>query len=451
MRHTADDVCGGEAVALRLAAGARLADAVTAADPRAWLALDHGVRLADWYGRTRWELRAPLPADLSLLGEPRLALALCHRDGRTREAALGPAARHAGLLPLVVVRCADWVAPVRERAREILRERLDPTGAQTLAPLILLLARRGRGGFAADLLGEVLRTGFHDPLVGLRRHPDTSVRRFAHRLAIEEQLLSVAELALAAHRDPDTVVQRLCADAVLARLAADGTDADVGADAAIELLLTARSAAVRAAGVTALRRAGAPERAAGFLDDRSAAVRACARYVVRQHDGDPAAWYRERCAARSVLAPGAVLGLAECGDRADADVLWPLVRHPDARVRSRAVAGLRMLDAGDVRRLWPLLEDPAPGVVREVVATVLPSAEAEAEAEAKAKAETEAEAIPAHWLVERVGAGWPAHVRFAAFRLLVLRGGDLRRGALLALRDDPDSALRARAARAAEL
>ncbi|MDX3313698.1 HEAT repeat domain-containing protein [Streptomyces sp. NPDC054884] len=276
----------------------------------------------------------------------------------------------------------------------------------------------------------MLRAGPRGPLTGLRAHPDLSVRRFAHRLAVEEKLLSPAELALAAHRDPGDIVQRLCADALLACLAADGADpGDV-----IGLLLTARTPAVRAAGVTALRRAGAPERAAGFLGDRSAAVRACARYVVRQHGGDPAAWYRERCAAPAVLVPGAVLGLAEYGDRADADVLWPLVRHPDARVRSRAVAGLRLLDADDVQRLWPLLDDPAPGVVREVVAAVLPSAEA----------------VPAPWLTERVGAGRPAHVRFAAFRLLVRRGGDLRRAAQLAVRDDPDAALRRRIARVAK-
>ncbi|MDX3797403.1 hypothetical protein [Streptomyces sp. AK04-3B] len=440
------DIRSGTAAAALLAAGTPVRDAVAVADPRAWLALDQGARRPDlrgWDDLTHWERVVPLPADLSLLDEPRLALALCHRDGRTREAALGPAARHAGLLPLVVVRCADWAAPVRERAREVLGERLGPADAETLAPLILLLARRDRGRFAADLLSGLLRAGPRGPLTGLLSHSALPVRRFAHRLAVEEKLLSPGELALAAHREPDAVVQRLCADAVLACLAADGADPDD----TIGLLLTARGAAVRAAGVTALRRAGAPERAAEFLGDRSAVVRACARYVVRQHGGDPAAWYRERCGAPTVLTPGAglasgvgltpgtVLGLAECGDRADAEVLWPLVRHPDARVRSRAVAGLRMLDADDVRLLWPLLDDPAPGVVREVVASVLPSAEA----------------VPAPWLAERVGAGRPAHVRLAAFRLLVRRGGDLRRGALLALRDDPDPELRTRAAQVAEL
>lgn len=112
-----------------------------------------------------------------------------------------------------------------------------------------------------------------------------------------------------------------------------------------------------------------------FLADRSAMVRACARYVVRQAGGDPVAWYRERCARAGdpLLPPGAVIGLAECGERADADTLWALLAHPSAAVRARAVAGLRVLDTADVRRLHPLLDDPAPGVVRETVLAVEPS------------------------------------------------------------------------------
>ncbi|MEU3506794.1 hypothetical protein ABZ733_02575 [Streptomyces longwoodensis] len=127
--------------------------------------------------------------------------------------------------------------------------------------------------------------------------------------------------------------------------------------------------------MTALRRTGEPERAVAFLADRSALVRACARYVVRQAGDDPVAWYRERCARAGdpLLPPGTVIGLAECGERADAGPLWALLGHPSAAVRARAVAGLRLLDAADVRRLQPLLDDPAPGVVRETVLAVEPS------------------------------------------------------------------------------
>lgn len=174
-------------------------------------------------------------------------------------------------------------------------------------------------------------------------------------------------------------------------------------------LLAARNPRVRSAGVTALRRAGRAEQAVGFLADRAEIVRACARYVVRQHGGDPLSWYRARCAEPGdpALPPGAAAGLAECGERSDAEVLWPLVRHPVPGVRARAVAGLRVLDAADARRLSPMLDDPAPGVVREVTAAVLPSAAL----------------LPQEWLVERLGTGWPRAVRIAAFRLLAERVG----------------------------
>ncbi|MFI5469819.1 hypothetical protein ACIA6D_06260 [Streptomyces cacaoi] len=422
---------GAGAAAVRLAGGMPLAEAVVVADPRAWLALDEVVRVGLPYhleGLPQWEQAAQLPADLSLLDEPRLALALCHRDGWTREAALDQAARYPDLLPLVVLRCADRVAPVRERARKVLREVLDPGAAVTLAPLILLLGRRDQGAFATELLAEVLRGVPRERFACLYSHADRTVRRFAYRLAVEQRLLSPGPLARAAARDFDTVVQNLCADAALAAM----TDEDP--DDVIRPLLSARNPWVRSAGVTALRRAGRVEQAVEFLADRAGVVRACARYVVRQYGGDPLSWYRERCAERGdpTLPPGAVAGLAECGERGDAEVLWSLVRHPAAGVRAQAVAGLRVLDAADARRLSPLLDDPAPRVVREVTAAVLPSAGL----------------LPEEWLVERLGAGWPRPVRIAAFRLLAEQGGAAGQRALIALRGDPDEELRQRATRA---
>ncbi|MGW1779882.1 hypothetical protein ACWCQQ_12145 [Streptomyces sp. NPDC002143] len=59
--------------------------------------------------------------------------------------------------------------------------------------------------------------------------------------------------------------------------------------------------------------------------------------------------------------------------------------------------------------------------------------------------------MPEEWLVERLGGGRPRHVRVAAFRLLVERGGDGRQRALLRLRHDPDDELRERAERVAPL
>jgi len=375
-------------------------------DPLSWLRLDEALR------RTPYA-----PSDPA---EPELANALCHWDGRIRQAALEQAAGQPVLLPLVVVRCADWVEQVRDRARELLRASLDVETAVALTPLILLFGRRGRGAFAVELVGGVLRPASREQLAPLFSHPDRTVRRFVHRLAVEEGLLSPAELARTAARDADTVVQNLCAEAALAAVAK--TD---GYDEVLEPLLGARNPRARAAGVTALRAAGLTGRAEGFLVDRSGVVRACARYVVRQHGGDPLASYRAWCLAAEPV-PGAVIGLAECGGRDDAALLWALVPHQSAAVRARAVAGLRVLDVVDVRRMLPLLDDPAPGVVREAALALLPSAGL----------------VPDEWLMERLARGSRA-VRVAAFRLLDARGGIVRLRAAVTVLDDPDERLRA--------
>ncbi|MFF5299807.1 hypothetical protein ACFY5F_10615 [Streptomyces sp. NPDC013161] len=375
-------------------------------EPLAWLRLDEALRRESY---------AP-----SGLVASRLAIELCHRDGRIREAALEQVAGDPGLLPLLVVRCGDWVGQVRERARELLAEALDMDTVVALAPLILLFGRRGRGAFAIGLLDDVLRRASREQLAPLLTGADRVVRRHAHRLAVEEGLLSPAELARAAARDPDTVVQILCADAALAAVVKTGDY-----DGVLAPLLGARSPRARATGVTALRAAGLPERAEGFLGDRSGVVRACARYVVRQGGGDPLALYRAWCREAEPV-PGAVIGLAECGERRDAALLWPLVSHPAAAVRARALGGLRTLDVVDVRRMLPLLDDPAPGVVREATLALLPSADL----------------VPDEWLTERLADG-PRAMRVGAFRLLDARGGIVRLRAAVTVLDDPDERLRA--------
>lgn len=425
---------------MRLARGVPLREALDCGAPAAWTALDAGVRPLHWGAHylVEWEwneagrtLTAAMHAG-EPLSESQLALALCHRDGRIRAAALWRMDGHPDLLPLLVVRCADWAEPVRKQARLRLGEVLDAGRAVALLPLILRVGRRERGEFAVGLADELLREAPREVLTTLYTDSDRSVRRYAYRRAVEEGLFSPGELARVAAQDDDTVVQNLCADAALAALAAvpDGDCNDV-----LEPLLTARNPRVRSAGVTALRRAGRAEQAVEFLADRAGLVRACARYVVRQYGGDPLSWYRERCAEPGdpALPPGAAAGLAECGQRSDAEALWSLVRHPLPGVRARAVAGLRVLDAADARRLLPMLDDQAPGVVREVTAAVLPSAAL----------------LPEEWLVERLGTGWPRAVRIAAFRLLAERGGAAGQRALIALRADPDEELRLRATRAA--
>ncbi|MGW1510101.1 hypothetical protein [Streptomyces sp. NPDC002394] len=433
------------AAATRLAGGTPLASTIDTSDAAAWTGLDLAVReLARtrpstlpthaWATgrRFRWPWDAPLPRlDLSRRREPdgpELALALCHPDGRIREAALHraaglPAPDLRPLLPLVAIRCADWAEPVREPARDLLRAALPGAGPEAvavLAPVVLRVAGRRHGEAARNLLEATLRESPVPVLETALVRDDRATRRLAHRIAVERRHFSPERFAAAAAADPDVVIQDICADGAVA-----GVGPETGDEVLLPLLRSPHSR-VRAAGVTALRRAGRPGEAEAFLTDRSSMVRACARYVLRQYGTDPAPLYRALCTGGPVP-PAAPLGLAECGAREDAALLWGLTEHPHPGVRARAVAGLRVLDAVDVARLMPLLDDPAPGVVREAVAALTPYTER----------------LPVAELRARLGTEHPRHVRVGAFRLLVAHGGPDLREVAWSLVDDAEPKLRA--------
>lgn len=414
---------------VRVCEGAAPAEALDITSAEAWVAFDTGVRNLDvrpWSpprpadepgrpaptlldrlrgaARSRTAPPPPPPPAPAPPPAPPPAIALCHADGRIREAALEEARTAVELRPLLAVRCSDWVGPVRERARVLLAE-LPGSALLPLAELILLLSRRSRGGFARSLLERALREGPAADVVALMAHQDRATYRLAHRIAVERGLLTPAELAATAATCGDVTLQDLCAEAAVAAVAAAPGEAPrAGGEAAavLDRLLTARAPRVRAAGVTALRRAGRHGAAEPFLADRSAVVRACARYVLRQGGVDPLPLYRALCADPAAY-PGAAAGLGECGERAtDAGTLWALAGHPLPAVRLHAVTGLRALEAVVRERLTPLLDDPSPAVVRAATRALLP----------------EAAGIPAALLRERTGPDRARAVRVAAERLL---------------------------------
>ncbi|MFB6567094.1 hypothetical protein [Streptomyces noursei] len=413
----------------RLLSGAPLRKSLDAADPQAWVDFDLAVRSLPYVRREALRSLAGLRAHArGALSESQLAVALCHPDGRVREAALEWAPAVPALLPLVVIRSADWVAAVREEARELLADLLPGVARQAMAPfaaLVLRMARRQHGDFAPALLKQSLMEGPPEAITALLTGGDRAARRFGHRIAVERRLLTPLQLARIAASDDDVVIQGLCAEAALAAVR-EGVHGEV-----LEPLLGSRQPQVRAAGVTALRRTGRFAQAEPFLSDRAGVVRACARWVLRQNGTDPLPLYRALCAdpTDEDLPPGAALGLAECGSRADAELLWPLVGHPVAAVRARAVAGLRVLDLTDAARLRPLVDDPAPAVAREVTGALIP----------------DADKLAPQWLETRLAPERPAHTRTAAFRLLCAQGGTVELRSALMLLTDRNPKLRFRA------
>ncbi|MCY0925090.1 hypothetical protein OTB20_02495 [Streptomyces sp. H27-H1] len=403
--------------------------------PDAWTAFDEAVR----------HLAQLSPGGAR--GNP-LELRLCHPDGRVREAAL--AAWRNPPPQLVLIRCADWVPQVRERARRVLGRLVakDPAGWLTLlTPLVLRLGRREHGAWALEQLeaalsgrysllaawwrpGRPSTTWSLNSLTAVQREAvldrlclraDPPTRRFATRLTVAAGEMGVRELALRAAREPDPATARLWTDAALRVMAADGPD-----DTAVDALLTGHLPMVRASGVTALHGAGRADEAARYLTDRSGLVRACARRLVPQGGGDPRALCHRLVEDPARVTPYAVTGFAECAHREDAPLLRALLDHPAGAVRAAAVAGLRLLDSSDTDLLRPLLDDPSPGVAREASLSLRPSAER----------------LPADWLAARTAPGWPTHTRRAAYRLLHARGGVYGLRAAVELLEDEDPHLR---------
>ncbi|MFD8416096.1 HEAT repeat domain-containing protein [Streptomyces sp. NPDC059650] len=382
------------------------------------------------------------------VGTP-LEVLLCHPDGRVREEALG--ARHAPMpLPLVVVRCTDPVPQVRARARRLLVRALAadaPYTVSTAVPLVLRLAGRERGAWAVELFEAALRLRPPRPgqwwevglltgppsrreadgiLAGLRRAAHPPTRRFAARISLARGVLDLPELARHAGAERDPATARIWADAALTALAAARADTPA-AHAAIDALLGSPLPGVRSAGVTALRAAGRTAEADRYLADRSAPVRACARWLVGQDGGEPHARYRRLVSDPAGPSPYAVAGLAECGRADDVPLLRELLGHPVGRVRAAALAGLRQLGAvPGSTELLALLDDPAPSVAREACLALLPVAGR----------------LDPGPLVARCTPRAGLHVRRAAFRVLRARGGIEVLRAAVALSSDWEPKLR---------
>ncbi|THA80663.1 hypothetical protein [Streptomyces sp. A0592] len=444
--QTGSDAATGRALAEELLDGRAAAVPSPGAGPDVWLAFADQVRSGAHAGR-----RLPVPAPP--------ALRLCHPRGWIREAAL---AEPDAPVELVAVLTTDGAAPVRDRARALIEDalRIHPEATlRAVTPLVLRLGRRRRGDWVLERFEDALRRRaaadtpwWHLPgpstapggttapgsakapggttarvLAELLDCPDRRARQFAVRLALTGPGRADAlECARRAAAEPDPATAALWTDAALAVPGSDG-------DAVIDALIGARIPAVRAAGVTALRRAGRAAEGISHLADASGLVRACARWLVGQDGGDAHGHYRWLVCDPAGPSPYAVTGLAECGRGEDTDLLRTLVAHPVGPVRAAALAGLRRREAVvEDSVLLALLDDPAPSVAREATLGLLPAVRR----------------LDPSYLAARVDVRGPLHVRRTAFRLLRARGGIHALRAAVALIDDwhPRTRATARAA-----
>ncbi|MEU7608141.1 hypothetical protein [Micromonospora sp. NPDC049204] len=416
------DALGDEVVA-------RSALALVAGLPGLVVRLDGHARSEPWYAHYQ-EPATRIAERFSTVssGPVAMVLASMHRDGRIREPAVAAMVSRPcpEVMPFLVLRTADWVRPVRDRARAGLAVLLaDDPGVflPAVLPMALRLDARLRAGFAVTQAQAAVLAVTEQVWRGVLGEGGRRERRFVFELVLTQGRLRVPDLVTFAESDPDVRLRARAAEAAC-REAVWTRRLDV-----LQRLARSVRAEVRVVALTGLIRAGKDADVVGHLDDDAPLVRAVARDAARRLGVDVRARYRTGVEVGEP-GSGAIAGLAETGSAADAPLLQRLLGHERARVRAQAVRGLRLLDAVVPGELAALVRDPSPAVVREVTAALRPVAGA----------------LPPDlpWELLRDGR---AELRRAGYRLLRGRGVDveLRAALLLAVDAHPRLAERGRA------
>jgi len=287
-----------------------------------------------------------------------------HPDGWVREAAVEALARSddEAALPFLLVRASDWVGPVQAAAAgavdELVAAGLAPDVAVRALPLVERLALPGarQNEWHAALLARIEGPLGREPLVGALRGSDRAGRRSAARLLVDRNVLDDEVLEAALAQD-DAVVARRIGLAGLARR----SDRDGLALA----LAGASDPGLRAAALHHRLGGDAPaadSAARAALVDRSALVRSLAQHHLARRGVDGAEAYR-------AVLPGprgrALLGLAEVGGAADAEVVRPFFLDASPAVRAQAIgAWARLRPDGGRREVLVAFGDDAPAVVK---------------------------------------------------------------------------------------
>ncbi|WP_370364359.1 hypothetical protein [Catenulispora sp. GP43] len=399
---------------------------VAAADPRFWLFLERARDWLFWHGSQE-------PARVED-GDtvPSLAVKALLADGRVRERAVDVLAASSSLaaVPVLVLRAADWVPQVRDKAREAIAGLLaaDPDGAvlSTAAPMALALAGRLDGRWLADVVADRLAADPAGPIVDrLLGSSDIKLRRMAHQVLLDAGKFSLEQAVRIALTDRDVVIRSRCAERA-SRLAVDASAAPT-----MRRLVASRTPTVRVEALIALDCLDDVESLRAVLSDSSALVRGTARFYLRRRGVTEFADVHRRLIEADAVTPGAVAGLAEVGTGADAELLLPLLSHARARVRVETLRALIKLSAPvEAATLLDLIEnDPSLAVTRQAAEAIL----------------HRGTAIDPDRLLGLLAPTRRAQTRVAAWQLLTSRDGAWCLAVNVMLLDDPDEAMAHRA------
>ena len=290
-----------------------------------------------------------------------VALLSMHPNGRVREQAVRLLAGSEDelALPVLLVRTADWVNPVRNAAERTVEARRTsealPSFRLALGLLTQLMSDSTRSAaYATEVYRWIAATSGSHEVHELLSTPDRKLRQSVARLLVERGEAGQALATALAQDDPAVV-------AIVANALPD--DALSGAE--LEQLWRSHYPVCRARALYRWQRtadARATEASEFGLTDRSLMVRFLAQHHLSTQGIDVADEYRSMLAARPA---DAARGLGEVGSAPDAPLLYPLLDSVLPRTRREAVRAIgRLAGLGAESRLLPLLLDPSPAVAR---------------------------------------------------------------------------------------
>jgi len=357
-----------------------------------------------------------------------LVLYTLHPSGFMRETALVHLAptSNSEVLRFLAPRPADWVPAVRTAALRAFEAWLSPLHARALLDAYPeLLRARGRAHFAAATLVErceaLLRSQARTGLFLERlEHADREAQRTTYCFALEtEGEQSLSDVIARAFATGDPVCTR-AALAALPRLAHDAERAALTDEAARSRWTATRRLAATAAAQHLVERRSILNR---LLVDRSASVRAAARYADDRDASERLAFLVAEANSGGDSADGAVLALADLGDCSLVNRVRRWLEDPRPRRARAAVRALRgMIGREAIPELRGLLHRPCVSVA---VASGLVALDAE---------------VTLDEVQELLGRGGPAHTR-ATRELSLLLGPRDELDLFLALHEQRRTAL----------
>lgn len=307
-------------------------------------------------------------ASLSIIG-----VASFHRNGYVREAAIKKLAEYftGAELPFLLVRLNDWVSNIRQAARGFIEQRFVPEYAEYLVGNIALILRlkncdRANQNWLIELTFKLLkRPECRQALIDGLTSTDKGVRRCCFQLASESNPLEKYALLENALNNRDSVIRLWSARKLCSELEGDTLD-NLLLKMRDNRLMPVRREAVRAC-VEKLPKQARTHLYSAVLD-RHSSIRELARYYLKNIESiDFPSFYRTALKNNddSHLL-GAIAGLGDIGNAADADLVLPFLSHSLIKVRVTALKTAAKLNGNAlIPLLIDALMDNNPSISRE--------------------------------------------------------------------------------------